>query len=307
MQWEKKQAKRTFSILAGALIAYNFLFSFVVFGIDLMEISALLLIFEGMQWEQATEVVYHSGIGLSIGTILGVIVVGLIIREAPSFEKKHGMDMKTIFLFYMLIQALQLLGHYILIPLEFLAQWWGYSFKEATATASDASVLFSSFFYSVAVAPAAEEILCRGIIVKKLEQYGRTFAILISAMFFGLLHQNIVQFPVTMLIGVLFGYVAQKYSLKAAVGLHMLNNASVEMVSILSEHYTGVWVVDVLFLYFCMFASIFILWKKRETIKAFFKGEEEKRPALKWFFTTPVVLLVIAYFLFSTIKSVTPF
>ena len=143
--------------------------------------------------------------------------------------------------------------------------------------------------------------------MKKLEKYGKSFAVLISAMLFGLLHQNIVQFPITMMIGILFGYLAQKYSLKAAILLHVLNNVSVEMVGILGERYAIVWTLDILFLHFCVVASVVILWKKRDVIKEFCKRQEQKNPALKWFFTTPFMLFTIVYFLFLTIKSITPF
>lgn len=307
MEWEKKQAKKTFNFLAGALMIYNLIFGFVVFGIDLMEISTLLFIFNDMQWDQAAEIVYHSGIGLSIGSVVGVIIVGLIMQQSPSFEKRRLIDVNTIIIFYILMQAIQLLGNYILLPMEFLVYWAGYSFEEATTAASQVSDLFSSFIYSVAVAPIAEEILCRGIVMKKLEKYGKSFAVLISAMLFGLLHQNIVQFPITMMIGILFGYLAQKYSLKAAILLHVLNNVSVEMVGILGERYAIVWTLDILFLHFCVVASVVILWKKRDVIKEFCKRQEQKNPALKWFFTTPFMLFTIVYFLFLTIKSITPF
>ena len=60
----------------------------------------------------------------------------------------------------------------------------GYNFDEAISVASDSSTLLSAFVYSVIVAPVAEEILCRGIIMKYLEKYGKVFALLITAMLF---------------------------------------------------------------------------------------------------------------------------
>ena len=143
--------------------------------------------------------------------------------------------------------------------------------------------------------------------MKYLEKYGKVFALLITAMLFGLLHQNIVQFFITTMIGILFGYLAQRYSLMAAIALHVLNNLSVELTGMLAERYDIVWTLDTAFLVFCALESVVILWKKRKSISAFFKEEKSDVPVVKWFFTTPLMLVVVVYFLIFTIASVTPF
>ena len=200
MYIEKKQAKKAFCILAIAFIVYELIFQFVVFGVDMMEMGALLFLFDSIQWEQATEIIYYSGIALSVGSVISTIVVGLILRQKPCFDKKQKCTIKTILIFYILMQGLQLVGNYILLPISFIAYQMGYNFDEAISVASDSSTLLSAFVYSVIVAPVAEEILCRGIIMKYLEKYGKVFALLITAMLFGLLHQNIVQFFITTMI-----------------------------------------------------------------------------------------------------------
>ena len=304
---EKKQAKKAFFILAIALIVYELMFQFVVFGVDMIEMGALLFLFDNVQWEQASEIIYYSGIGLSVGSVIAAIIVGLILRQKPCFDKKQKCTIKTIVIFYILMQGLQLLGNYILLPMNFIAYQMGYNFDEAISMASDSSTLLSAFVYSVIVAPVAEEILCRGIIMKYLEKYGKAFAVLITAMLFGLLHQNIAQFFITMMIGILFGYLAQRYSLMAAIVLHVLNNLSVELTGMLAERYDIVWTLDIAFLVFCALESIVILWKKRKSISAFFREEKSDLPVVKWFFTTPLMLVVMVYFLLFIIASVTPF
>lgn len=307
MDIEKKMAKKSFAILAIALIAYELMFQFIVFGVDMVEMSLLLFLFDSMQWEQVTDIIYHSGVALSIASIMAMLVMGLILRKMPSFSKKQKITIKTLVMFYILMQGLQLLGNYILIPMDMIAEYMGYNFDEAMSVANDFSVLFSAFFYSVVVAPVAEEILCRGILMGYLEKYGKAFAVLITAMLFGLLHQNIVQFPITMLIGILFGYLAQRYSLMAAIVLHVLNNLSVEITSYLGNKYEIIYLIDVVFLLFCGVASIIILLIKRKSVVAFFKEDSNEMSVVKWFFTTPLMLIVIGYFLFFTIRSVTPY
>ena len=247
---------------------------------------------------------YNSGIALSAASIIGFLMVGLILQKMPSFQKKEKITIKTLMIFYILMQGLQLLGNYILLPMALIAENMGYNFEEAVDMASSSSVLFSAFIYSVIIAPVAEEILCRGIVMQYLEKYGKSFAVLITAMLFGLLHQNIVQFPITMMIGILFGYLAQRYSLTAAIILHVLNNLSVEITGWLGEKFDIIWMLDTIFLFFCAFASMFIVWKKRKTISAFLKQKNEM-PVFRWFFTTPLMMVVIIYFLVFTIKSAT--
>lgn len=48
--------------------------------------------------------------------------------------------------FYILMQGLQLLGNYILLPMALLAENMGYSFEEAADMASGSSVLFLLLF-----------------------------------------------------------------------------------------------------------------------------------------------------------------
>ena len=93
---EKKIARRTFHFLAIAIMIYEAIFQFVVFGIDFIEMTLLLFLFENMQWEQASEYVYNSGIALSLASIVGVMVVGLILMQTPSFQKKQKITLVQI-------------------------------------------------------------------------------------------------------------------------------------------------------------------------------------------------------------------
>lgn len=80
---------------------------------------------------------------------------------------------------------------------------------------------------SVAVIPAfVEEILFRGVILSNLMPYGRGVAILESAVLFGLMHGNILQFFYTTLMGIVLGFVCVKTkSIWCGVGIHFFNNA----------------------------------------------------------------------------------
>ena len=70
-----------------------------------------------------------------------------------------------------------------------------------------------------------EELVFRGFILGSLRRYGDGFAILISSLLFGLLHQNLVQIPFAIILGLGFGFIVVKTgNLWAAIILHFLNN-----------------------------------------------------------------------------------
>lgn len=83
-------------------------------------------------------------------------------------------------------------------------------------------------------APIFEEWLCRGMILRGLLDRGvrPIWAILFSAVFFGLIHMNIWQMIPAILLGVLFGYVYWKTrSLKLTMLMHFTNNTFALVIS----------------------------------------------------------------------------
>jgi len=115
---------------------------------------------------------------------------------------------------YMLIQ---------LISMPFGISWGG-SELEFPATSVLDSVIYCIFV--CIAAPIGEELLFRGAILKSLLPYGSRFAIIISAVLFGLVHGNFEQIPFALFVGLIFGYIAVKTdSLFYAITLHIFNNS----------------------------------------------------------------------------------
>lgn len=79
---------------------------------------------------------------------------------------------------------------------------------------------------STAVLPAIlEEIVVRGIIMQPLRRFGDKFAIVASALIFGIMHGNMVQIPYTVVAGLFLGYLAiATGSLWPSIILHFINN-----------------------------------------------------------------------------------
>lgn len=92
--------------------------------------------------------------------------------------------------------------------------------------------IFVVVLYTVLIAPIAEEIVFRGVILHKARRVLPFIgANVLQAAFFGMYHQNIVQGIYAALLGFLFGLVCRKYnSLYAPILLHILVNASAYLV-----------------------------------------------------------------------------
>ena len=78
----------------------------------------------------------------------------------------------------------------------------------------------------VLIAPIMEEIICRGILLRRyLERTTPVRAILYSGLFFGILHMNPYQFVAASLMGFALGYVYYRTkSVYLVIGIHLANN-----------------------------------------------------------------------------------
>ena len=77
-----------------------------------------------------------------------------------------------------------------------------------------------------ALVPALlEEFAFRGVILQTLRKYGDWFAIVSTAVLFGLMHGNLTQMPFAVIAGVAMGYAAVVTgSLRTSIAVHFINN-----------------------------------------------------------------------------------
>ena len=304
VEFDKTSAKRAFNVLAIIFIVYNIVFG-AVYNIASTGIGIYLVSKQpDIELAEVYKFIYNTGFALIAAATISVAVGFLCNRKMPSFEKNKRLDLKTVIILFIIIQGMQLLCSMLLVPLEGLFSQAGYNFDEAISMASDPSVYFSSLVYSVVVAPVTEELFFRGLIMKKMEPYGKTFAIVVAALLFSLMHQNIVQMPITFAMGLLFGYITMEYSLGAAIMMHFINNAFVELSGQLRNIFEYFWAFDSLLMYFCAAATILIIVLKHNDIKEYVKNGKTDGQAAKCFFKRPLVICVIAYYLFMTLMSV---
>jgi membrane protease YdiL (CAAX protease family) len=95
-------------------------------------------------------------------------------------------------------------------------------FYETSMTATMASPV--GLLYIALIGPILEEIVFRAGVMRQLEPYGKNFAIVMSAILFGLYHLILWQAVFAVLSGLVLGYAAMRYSLKWSIVLHIANN-----------------------------------------------------------------------------------
>ncbi|MBQ8176611.1 MAG: CPBP family intramembrane metalloprotease [Oscillospiraceae bacterium] len=81
--------------------------------------------------------------------------------------------------------------------------------------------------YTVIIAAATEELLCRGLVLKLFSPVSKKFAVIASAVLFGVMHGNFGQMFNGFLLGLVMGYVAVKSkSLWLPIICHMAANTN---------------------------------------------------------------------------------
>lgn len=177
---------------------------------------------------------------------------------------------------------------------------------------STRSLIFS--LISTAVLPAVlEEMSFRGILLERLRPFGDRFAVLVSALLFGLAHGNIIQIPFAFLLGLFFGYiVVRTNNILLAMLLHFLNNG----MSVLFE-YIGLvdpeWVSPVQVAWFMLMllagtVSLAVLYRQPHRFFAPLGTVDSplhpsQRSAIFW--STPCMIVCLVLLALKFVSSVT--
>ncbi len=88
-----------------------------------------------------------------------------------------------------------------------------------------AAAVIIQIFYVVILGPIAEEMIYRGLILTLLKPFGKWMAVIVSALFFGLMHGNVSQAAAGIAGALIFGLVAiHCNSIVPTIIIHILNN-----------------------------------------------------------------------------------
>ena len=154
-----------------------------------------------------------------------------------------------------------------------------------------------SLLATAVVPPLVEEFACRGIILGSLRKFGDGFAVLTSAIMFGLMHGNFDQMPFAFMVGLVLGFIVVKTgALWIAVAVHAANNfisvAFEYLLAGLSQNSQNL--IYSLYLMTALIAGVIgaVLLTDKDGFK-FQKSytESSLKQKFKWFFTHPAIII----------------
>lgn len=162
---------------------------------------------------------------------------------------------------------------------------------------------------STAIVPAlVEEFAFRGVIMGMLRHLGDGFAVMTSAVLFGIIHGNFEQMPFAFLVGLALGFIAVKSgSLWTAVAVHSFNNlVSVLMNYLFSD--ASMLVQNTVYSFFLIITLLLGITalsklKNQKQIYKFEKADTicSEKQKYKWFFISPTIIIFIVIFVLESL------
>lgn len=312
----KKTMKKDFNKLGITLIAQWVIANALIFTVFLGAMIVKMIKDRGTSvadLEQMTKNPSYLGM-LSIFSVIVAFIPILIYRGNKFFQydlkvRNKKFTLKTIIIGFVVVLAVNnVLGLFANL-LELGLNSIGLT---AAAALEDLEILNQStpsmIIYTCIIAPLFEEFLYRGAVLRSFEKYGRRFAILVSAMLFGLMHGNFYQIFMAAGIGIILGYLATEYSIKLTIILHMINNTFVELTTQLSSHISenAGNIMNISMIVISSIVLIAGIIYKRKAIKEWLENSKIEKKIMVRFFTSITILIIVAFDLIMVISSIKP-
>lgn len=192
------------------LVMFFFIFSEMARQQGNLSASDLLALVSNKYLENAIYAVtlYHVA-GLLVFGIWYYLAYGKK-KRFPGIEKP---DVKKIAVIALLGAAVQLFTSGVLNLIYIINPDLLQNFMELMELAGITEFTLISFITTVILAPMGEELLCRGITLRIARKVSNRFWIanIIQALAFGILHGNLVQGTYAFFMGLILGYIYEKY------------------------------------------------------------------------------------------------
>ena len=182
------------------------------------------------------------------------------------------------------------------------------SHKGRTPVVAIYEPLYTDIIMTVFVAPVLEEIVFRGVIMNNLKKYGIRVAIIINSIFFALSHYNTDMIIPAFFTGIIFSYVAYKYSIKYSILIHFFINAITKTSQVLA-----ILRIDILLILVGLFSAFLIIFllvffiigllrgKYKEMLSVFKLSIEDRKNILDFMKNNLLYLLIIFMIVISNL------
>lgn len=314
---ERNRLRSAFNKIGWTLVLYYLLMNVCVIIVTMIDatIRMIFAMVNGTQESELDSILYEVMTSNGWGYMLAVAIGLLILRfwkgkdffYCQIWHREKPMDTGS-FLSLLAFFVSGQLAFFLLGTLqETILNLFGYSAMAAFETATMDVDSFSMFLYVGIVGPVAEELLFRGFLLRSMQPYGKRFAILTSALLFGVFHGNIVQSPYAFLIGLVLGYTAIEHSIVWAIVLHMFNNLVLsQLLNRLTDFLPEMAVTGILTVIIIGFsvAAFCIAVNRRAEIVAYIRGNKVDRRCVMPFFTAAGIIVFLVMMQLAMLLSI---
>ena len=159
---------------------------------------------------------YLSAKQIYIALIVAIIFIPLLINDYKKYKKQTNTKINY---FYLII-----LGVILSLMYNVFAYYLNFVLK--TSLFDNSNNIAITLLSTGILGPIIEELMFRGIIYNELKsKYSNMKSILITTIFFAIIHINIIQILYALIIGFILIFVYEKYNnIKAPIILHMASN-----------------------------------------------------------------------------------
>lgn len=268
-------------------------------------------------------------LGTDMNLYLAVIILDLLVYALPAVffcrlrGKEYGRKLRVrLFRFGHIF--LILLGLVLLLTGSTLLNMLMHSlFRGETADSSYAGVMNAGTYAVLAfsILPAvAEEFLFRSILIAEYETVSPSFAVLISALFFGMIHMDFMRLPAYVFAGIVLALVFYATrSVFASVLLHVLNNIAALWTDVWAQKFSaaaGKQSVLLSFILISLFLTALILffWEAQRIYQEYgengipsphIRRKKRREPSgvLEALTTPPFVIFIVMYIVFTLLRG----
>lgn len=150
---------------------------------------------------------------------LGLLILKAVPAEVP---QAHNLSGKAFFTLLPICFCVMYTGNLVGTALSMLLSG-GTAENAVLDYAMDTNPI--KVVFMVILAPLIEEFLCRKMVIDRVRCYGEKTAVFLSALVFGLMHQNLFQFFYAFALGYVFAYIYLRTGqLRYSVILHTIIN-----------------------------------------------------------------------------------
>lgn len=206
---------------------------------------------------------------------IAFVLIKIIQKKSPELPLSAPNSKKLFFASLAIAFLTLVLSNFLVSMVALAGEGVGFSFDSAEMDPPESFGGYLWQVFSVALVPAfVEEFAIRGVVMNTLRKYGDIFALIVSSVFFGLMHGNVMQAPFATILGVAIGWLVIKTgSLWTGIAIHFMNNFYATSLSALGE-ITGtagyvaiVALINVVGALLGVFSIVWLIDKRKDVLK----------------------------------------